>query len=175
MQQPMEKIERATSNFAEARTALAELIAAVQSEIEAAKRINLPAIRKAVARAAERKQALTELLNDSRALFEKPKTRVLHGVKVGFQKQPGAIEIADEEATLARIKKMFGDQEDVLAQLIKTTEKPIKDALGELSGDQLKKLGVKVTDDTDKVVIKPADSEVDKIVDALLKGAGEDE
>jgi phage host-nuclease inhibitor protein Gam len=171
----MEKIERATSNFAEARTALADLIMSLQNEIEAAKRINLPAIRKAVARAAERKQVLTELLNDNRPLFEKPKTRVLHGVKVGFQKQPGSIEIADEEATLARIKKMFGDQEDMLAQLIKTTEKPIKDALGELSGDQLKKLGVKVTDDTDKVVIKPADSEVDKIVDALLKGTEDGE
>lgn len=175
MQQPMEKIERATSNFAEARTALADLITSLQNEIEAAKRINLPAIRKAVARAAERKQVLTELLNDNRDLFEKPKTRVLHGVKVGFQKQPGSIDIADEAATLARIKKMFGDQEDMLAQLIKTTEKPIKDALGELSGDQLKKLGVKVTDDTDKVVIKPADSEVDKIVDALLKGTEDGE
>lgn len=168
--QPMEKIERATSSFAEARTALADLISQLNAEIEAAKRTSLPAIKKAVARAAERQQVLTELLNEHHTLFVKPKTRVLHGVKVGFQKQPGAIEIVDEMKTLALIKKMFSDQEDMLALLIKTTEKPIKDALGDLSGDQLKKLGVKIADDTDKLVIKPADSEVDKIVDALLKG-----
>jgi hypothetical protein len=173
--QPMEQIERASGSFAEARTKLAELIAQLNDEIEAAKRINLPAIRKAVARAAEKQAALVELLKENPDLFKKPKTRVLHGVKVGFQKQPGAIEIADEAATLVRIKRMFDGQGSMLSLLIKTTEKPVKDALGELSGDQLKKLGVKVTDDTDKVIIKPADSEVDKVVDALLKGAGDEE
>jgi hypothetical protein len=100
---------------------------------------------------------------------------MLHGVKVGYQKQPGAIEIADEADTIERIRKMFADNKNMLRQLIKTTEKPIKDALSGLSGEKLQKLGVKVTEDTDKVIIKPADSEVDKIVDALLKGATDSE
>ena len=69
---------------------------------------------------------------------------------------------------------MFADDQDALALLIKTTEKPIKDGLSALPADKLKKLGVKVTDDTNKIVIKPVDSEVDKIVDALLGDAEEE-
>lgn len=167
-------IERATQAYAEARGTLAAHVQDLNSEIEQAKRSKLAAIRRAVARAAEKQAELNALLVDNRALFNKPKTRVLHGVKVGFQKQPGVIEIADEAATLARIKKMFSDDQEMLDLLIKTTEKPIKDALGELPGEKLKKLGVKVTDDTDKVIIKPADSEVDKIVNALLAGVTEE-
>lgn len=98
-------------------------------------------------------------------------TRMLLQTQGVYQKQPGAIEIDDEALTIKRIKKLFADQEDMLQQLIKTTEKPVKDALGGLSGDQLKKLGVRVAEDTEKIIIKSADSEVDKIVNALLKGA----
>lgn len=171
----LQEIERAALAYADARTLLASHVQTLNDEIEKAKRTRISLIRRAVARAAEKQADLQALIADSRALFAKPKTRVLHGVKVGYAKQPGALEIADEEATLARIKKLFADDEDMLQQLIKTTEKPIKDALGELSGEKLKKLGVTVTNDTEKVVIKPADSEVDKIVDALLKGATEGE
>jgi DnaJ-domain-containing protein 1 len=171
----MQDIERATQAFAEARITLATHVTELNDLINAAKREKLAAIRRAVARASEKQAALTELITDNRALFERPKTRVLHGVKVGYQKQPGAIEIANEEATIERIKKMFAEDRFTVRLRIKTTEKPIKDAMGMLSGDQLKKLGVKVTDDTDKVIIKPSDSEVDKIVDALLKGSAEEE
>lgn len=170
----LNEIERAAQAYADARSTLTAHVQELNNEIELAKRGRLAAIRRAVARAADKQSELSALIADNRALFDKPKTRVLHGVKVGYQKQPGAIEIADETATLERIKKMFAEDREMLEQLIKTTEKPIKDALGELSGDKLKKLGVKVTDDTDKVIIKPADSEVDKIVDALLKGATEE-
>jgi phage host-nuclease inhibitor protein Gam len=169
------EIEKATQAYAETRASLVALVTELNDEINMAKRGKVSAIRRAVNRTAEKHDALMAMLKDNQVLFAKPKTRVLHGVKVGFKKQPGAIEIADEAATLARIKKMFDEDAATLALLIKTTEKPVKDALGNLSGDQLKKLGVKVTSDTDKAIINPVDSEVDKIVDALLAGATEDE
>ena len=40
---------------------------------------------------------------------------------------------------------------------------------------ELKKVGCTVVDAGDAVVIKPTDSEVDKLVDTLLKGATETE
>jgi arsenate reductase-like glutaredoxin family protein len=166
-------IEQAAKRFSEARTALASLVTELDDEIATVKKARLTAIKHAVARASERHDTLYALIDESKSLFEKPKSRVLHGVKVGFKKKPGAINIADEEATIRRIKKMFSDDEQMLAVLIKTKETPSKDALGELSADQLKKLGVAIANDSDMVVIKPVDSEVDKIVDALMDDATE--
>lgn len=170
----LEEIEHATQAYANARSNLAELVAALNVELEQAKRDKLPAIKCAVSRTTKKYDALLMLLHDNAALFKKPKTRVLHGIKIGYQKQPGIVEISDEAATLLRIKKMFDADKAMLAQLIKTIEKPIKDGLASLSGAQLKKLGVNVTEDIDKVVIKPIDGEVDKIVGVLLKGASDE-
>jgi hypothetical protein len=171
----LQEIEKAAQIYAEARTSLTALVTELNDKINEEKRIRLRAIKRAVAQAGEKHDLLMVMIKDSRELFAKPKSRVLHGLKVGYKKQPGAIEIADEAATVARLKKMYEDDAAALALLIKTTETPIKDALGELSGDKLKKLGVKVTNDTDKAFIKETDGAIDKIVDALLKGATEEE
>jgi hypothetical protein len=72
---------------------------------------------------------------------------------------------------VARIKKHLPEQADVL---IKLKETPVKDALAQLSAAELKKLGVTVSEAGDQVVVKPVDSEVDKMVDALMKEAGEE-
>lgn len=66
------------------------------------------------------------------------------------------------------IKKYFPDQADVL---ITTTEKPVKEALNGLTAAELKKLGISVINGDEAIFIKPADSAVDKLVDALLKEA----
>ena len=47
-------------------------------------------------------------------------------------------------------------------------------ALGDLLADELKKLGISVTEGGDAIFIKPVDSAVDKLVDALLKEATEE-
>ncbi|KAF1043227.1 MAG: hypothetical protein GAK35_02319 [Herbaspirillum frisingense] len=167
-------IEAAAKTYAESRTKLSELVTELNDLMTAAKRSKLGAIKRAVARTAEYHQALFNLVEGNPDLFAKPKSKVLHGVKVGYAKQPGAILIANEEDTLKRLKAMFADDPAALALLIKTTEKPIKDGLGELPADKLKKLGVTVTNDTNKVVIKPVDSEVDKLVEELIQGAVEE-
>jgi hypothetical protein len=174
MMQSMNEIEVAAKRYTGARAVLKLLVMELNGEIEAVKKARLTAIRNAVARAAERHDALFALVDGGRSLFEKPKSRVLHGVRVGFVKKPGAIDIGDEDATLKRIKKMFADDEQTLALLIKTKETPIKSGLGELTADQLKKLGVAVTNDADVPFIKPVDSGVDKLVQALLDDATEE-
>ena len=60
-----------------------------------------------------------------------------------------------------------------LKDLVKITETPIKSALSKLSGDELKRLGVTVEDAGDEVTIKPLDSDIDKIVAALLDDKGD--
>ena len=89
---------------------------------------------------------------------------------MGFQKQKGTIEYADEEKTLALIHKVFGKD---AAAYIRTTEKPDLKMIGEMPASELKKIGCTITNDTDQVVIKPTDSAIEKTVAALLKDATE--
>jgi len=170
----LDTISKRAESFAAARQLLAERVTALNDGMAQLRRQHIAGIRRALNKAAEAEAELRELVQASQAAFTKPRTRVFSGVKVGFIKGKGVINIPDAAAVIARIKKHLPDQADIL---INTTEKPVKDALAQLDGADLKKLGVTLTDAGDQVVIKPVDSEVDKMVDALLKdaaGTGED-
>ncbi len=161
-------IERKTKDYADARTVLSDRVQRLNDEIEAAKRRLLPGIKKAVEIAAEKKADLTWALMDSANLFVKPRTIVVCGIKVGLEKGKGKIEIPkeDEEKVVRLIEKYFPEQADVLIQ---TKKKPAKKALSGLTVAELKKLGITVEETGDQVVIKGTDSDVDKLVKALLK------
>ena len=59
--------------------------------------------------------------------------------------------------------------------MIRTVEEPVKDALAQLPAADLRKLGVQVEEAGDHVYIKAADSDVDKLVAAILKEGAVDE
>jgi phage host-nuclease inhibitor protein Gam len=162
------EIEASTKSYADAHALVADRVGSLNDEVEQIKRRRLAGIRTAVAAAIDQKSVLLAALDESAELFVRPRTVVFHGIKVGFQKGKGGIEWDDDEQVLKLIRKHFPDQ---LEALIKTTEKPVKDALSNLPAADLKKLGITVVDTGDQVVIKPADSDVDKIVTALLKEA----
>lgn len=162
------EIEKSTRRYADARGQLAEIVAGLNHEIEALKRKALPLIKASVNRTAEREAELRALIEASPALFTKPRTVIFHGIKVGFQKGKGTLEIPDPEDTLARIRRMFAEE---AGNYIAVKESPSKGALINLSAAELKKLGCLVSDTGDEVVIRPTDTAVDKIVDALLKDA----
>jgi hypothetical protein len=164
----LDSISKQADAFAAARTLLAERVTALNDGMAQLRRQHIAGIKRALAKAAEAEAALRELVQANPAAFAKPRTRVFNGVKVGFQKGKGVLNIPDVAAVIARIKKHMPDQADLL---IATTEKPVKDALAQLDGADLKKLGITITDAGDQVVVKPVDSEVDKLVDALLKDA----
>lgn len=166
-------IESCAATYAEARRALSSAVENLNTEIESLKRRALPRIRRLVNGAAEQKAMLSAAIQINAADFASPRTVVLHGIKLGFRKGNGGIEWDDDETVVKLIRKHFPD--DSADLLIKTTEKPIAKALAELDVATLKKIGCRVEATGDVVVIKPADSEVDKIVNALLKGATEDE
>lgn len=167
----MQQIELAAKAYADTRGALAAVVAALQDEIDQVKKKYLRSIRDKVAKAAERHAELRELIDEGSALFEKPRTRVLHGVKVGYGKGKGKVTFADGDKVCSLIRKHLEDQVDLL---IITSEKPNKEALAMLDGAVLKKLGVEVTGTGDAIVIKDAAGEVDKLVEALLEGATEE-
>lgn len=162
------EIERAAKKFSEARDYLATIVTTMNEGIETIKRENIKRLKKAVVNAAEEHDALKALIEDSKASFVKPRTATFHGIKLGFQKSKGKIDWADADQVVKLIKKHFPEQADVL---IATTEKPVKEALNRLTAAELKRVGCNVTEGGDMVLIKPADSAVDKMVEALLKDA----
>jgi len=159
-------IERLTKAFADGREQLAQRVKSLENEITAIKRRRLQGIKSMVNLVLEKQADLKAALEDSRGLFTKPRTMIFHGVKIGFQKAKGKISWADDDQVIKLIKKHLPDQADIL---IKTTEKPVKEALQQLSASDLKKIGVTVEETGDQVVIKSTDSEIDKFVDTLLK------
>lgn len=167
----IEQIETSAKAHAQAREKLTELVTALQDGIDALKRSHMAKLKAAVNKAADTSDELLQLVNESPELFVKPKSVVFHGIRLGYQKEKGKIEFDDPDLVIKLIKKHLPDMADTL---IATTEKPSKEALNDLTAEQLKKIGVTVTRDSDVVFIRAADSDVDKMVNALLKGATEE-
>ncbi|MCU7886720.1 MAG: hypothetical protein KZQ82_21235, partial [Candidatus Thiodiazotropha sp. (ex Lucinoma annulata)] len=101
--------------------------------------------------------------------FKKPRTRVFEGIQVGLRKSSGLLKFTPKK-TIPAIKRHLPDQQDVL---IKTEEKVVSKAINNLSASDLKKIGVRVIPGTDQVVIKPTDSEINKLIDAWLSDLSE--
>ena len=171
MSTALETITKAAEVHSQARSLLSERVTALQAAQAALHREHLPAIKRALTKAAESEAKLRALVEDHPECFVKPKTHVLAGIKVGYAKGKGALSFDDADSVVARIKKHLPEQADVL---ITTIEKPAKDALNGLTAAELKKLGISVTEGGDAIFIKPVDSAVDKLVDALLKEATEE-
>ena len=166
----MREIEQLTERLAEKRGELQQLVMDTQAAMEAAMRASLPALRRLVASVATLQDKVKEAVQAEPELFEKPRTQTFAGIRVGFRKLTGKMEIEDEELVVRLIEKHFADQADVL---IKTTKKPVKEALAQLSAAELKKLAIEVSDTGDVVMVKPVDGAAEKILKALLKGAEE--
>jgi len=168
----LEQIAKATRQFADARRELSALVDATNRRMRLIYEDNLPQIRKLLARATDSRAALETLILAAPELFARPRTIVVHGVKIGLRKGKGGLEWDDEENVVRLIKKIFPDQAEVL---IRTTEQPVKNALAELPASDLKRLGVTVEETGDVPVVQPADSVVDKVVKAFFKSTSSEE
>jgi len=165
------EIEARAKQYADARETLAEIVSNLNAGIEALKRGAMPDIKRAINRASTHHDRLRTLIEDAPGLFAKPKTRVFSGIKCGYAKGKGKLQWKDPDQVVRLIEKHFPEQADVL---INVTKKPAKDALNNLPAGDLKKLGIDVVEGGDAIFIKPTDSAVDKMVDALLEEATED-
>lgn len=166
MNEDMIEIEAAAGEYAKARENLSNLVSNLQDELQAIQRRRLPAIRRAVQKAAEREDCLRNLVGDNPHLFQRPKTVVLHGVKLGYQKGKGKIALTDEDQTIRLIRRHLCEQAEVL---IVVKERVNKAALKDLPVADLKRIGCGVEEAGDEIVIRSTDSQVDRIVEALLK------
>jgi phage host-nuclease inhibitor protein Gam len=159
-------IELQARNYANAREKLATTVACLNDELDDVKKKYLARIRAQVAEAKTVQAGLRALIEAAPELFVKPRTVILHGIKVGYRKATGKIEFDDADQVVKLIRKHFPEQFDVL---VKIEETPVKKALANLTAAELKKLGIEVSDSGDEVEIRDTAGDVDKLVAALLK------
>lgn len=165
----MDQVKEAAKLYADNRELLALRVANLHTEIEELKRKHMPEILEAAGDTANVKETLAALIDESRELFAKPRSVIISGIRVGLKKGSGKNEIEDEEATIRLIHAHMPKKDWPL--YIKTVEKVIKKPLEDLDGVTLKKIGVKVEGTGDVILIKATDSDVDKLVNAMLKEA----
>lgn len=162
------EIDQLARMYADAQTDLDALTNELKSEIDRAVRARWSELRRATTRAAERYEALLASVADARGAFERPKTRILHGVRVGFMKSKDQVQVLNAENTCALIKRLFPEQQDVL---IATEERPVMAGIEQLGNDELKAIGCRRVVGGDAPFAKMAETELDKVVAALMKGA----
>lgn len=162
------EIDLLARQYADAQIDLDSLTNKLKIVIDAAVRERWQELKRATTRAAERYEALYAAVCEAKSAFDQPKTRILHGIRVGYRKVKDSIQVLNDDNTCALIKKLLPDQQDVL---ISTTERPVMSALEQLEDDQLKRIGCRRVTGKDEPVAKLADTDLDKIVAALMKGA----
>jgi len=159
-------LETLTREFAQRHRAVCRIADEVHGEMERLKARHLNALREAVRHARDTRVQLEAEIQAHPELFDRPRTVIMHGVKIGLTKAKGRLDIADEKATIAKIQETFGPNATTFLHL---TVSPNKTALGELPGKVLKKLGVTVAETGDIAVIKPASGDLEQFLNLLLK------
>lgn len=165
----MTEIENLAHDHAVAINALAAKVSEVNAEIEAITKKASARIQKLVAVCIETRSNLVYEIENNTDLFEKPRTQVLSGIKVGFVKGKDTIAYVDDaDKTCALIAKHYPDMAEAL---VKTKCSPVVSAIQNLPPEKMKKIGVTVVPGTDDVVATPTDGAVHKLVAAHLKQA----
>jgi hypothetical protein len=164
---PLARIEARAGAYRIAHDALTEVVTLIHDEQEQVKRRYLRCLKTLVGQSAEALNALLAEIEANPDVFTKPRSRVMSGIKLGYRKGTGKVLFDDAAKVVERIRKLLPDQVDLL---VKVTEEPIKSGLATVDANVLKRLGVTVEATGDVVFVKVADSEIDKLVSALLDG-----
>ena len=170
-------MQRRAEALSQARETLSELLRVMNAEIETIKQGSIAQIRAAGRKVAAEHNKLAELIAAHPDLFDRPRTHVVAGLKYGLQKQRGRMSWTCDTKLCERIHALTASGDLTAEQealLINTTEKPVAKALEKLDAKLLKRLGVTVAADTDEVLIKSVDGEVEKAVNAIIKDITKD-
>ncbi len=164
------EIEKLAGDYAASSRALAAQVQKFQDQVEKIKREFLAKVRPAAEQTAQDRALLSAAIQQNPGLFVRPRTFVLHGIKLGLQKQKGELTIADEATTIRLIRRLFPEEAETLVQV---KESVIKSALNNLPVGDLKKIGVTIGHDTDAVLIKSTVGDVEKFVSKLIADAAD--
>ncbi len=166
-------LELACEDLRASRDALATHLGLLEQAIQRVKRDHLPTVRRHVAAAAAAEAAVRHAAESARDRFDPPapRTRLYHGIKVGFEKGRGRLVIGDATTTCALIRKHHQDDWD---RYIAVSEAPIRASLATLDAKSLAAIGVRLEGTEDRLVLRDAIGEVDRLIDSMLAALRED-
>jgi hypothetical protein len=168
---PNHPLYKKTEAYANSYGLLKQALDELNEEVLRIKKRHMPFIKKYVDRLSSDHANLKTAIEAAPEFFVKPRTLNFFGIKIGFQKGRGGIAFEDAGRVVTLIKKHFPDQAE---QLVVVKETPAKDVLAQLSAQDLKKLGCHIVDADDQVVIKSTLSDIEKMVETLLKEADDE-
>lgn len=150
--------------YLEARGRLALQVVRIRDRrLKYTKRL-MPGLTDRAGDASARREELVELLGEHRDRFEKPRTRTLEGLKIGWRKPPRKLGVPDPGRTVQLIRKLMPDREKAL---VKVTETVPVSGLKNLDDEELEAIGVTIEQPPDLPVVKMAKDSLDKQVEAI--------
>lgn len=160
-------VERACAQYEAECNGLEEMIGELNADLEAVKQKHLGAIKRRASAIARSEAEITQMIEAAPDLFTKPKTQILHGVKVGLTTSKGKLEFDDddEEAVIKRIRAKLADRID---ELIRIREQVNKDAVKRLPAIDMAKIGCRIDGAGDVVVLKRVAGDVERLVDKMI-------
>lgn len=173
----LEKLQAAALQLSHHTDALREELMLLDAELSAAKAAHMLTIRSLTRSVIKRQAELAEGIKARPELFDKPRTLIVEGIKFGLRKQPGRMSWGDDEQLLKRIDDLFAKGTISPAQhelVVETRYNVVAKGLEKLDASTLKRLGVTVEADSDAVEIKSVDSDVERMVKAIIKDAMKD-
>lgn len=148
-----------------ARADLRAVTEELQAQLDAIRQGALDMMRAAIKDFRNQSSVLATLVESNPAMFEKPKSRTLHGWHIGFRKKPGRICVPDEAQTLDLIRTHLPELAQVL---IVQHEAVAKAPLNQLTPDQLKLIAVEVVDDSEQAFCKSVGDDVETLLNTVL-------
>lgn len=174
----LDLIRGAAKALSAARAKLSASVGRLHLGIKKLEQRHLPIIRRHVGVVADAHANLDALLKGAPELFKEPRSITEAGIKVGYQAHKASITMPRKAEELQKlvtaIRRDFTPAEIEVLGLVKTVELPVGEKILEhLSEKQIKKLGLAYEPAGEHILIKPADSAVDKTVAKLLEVATE--
>ena len=165
-------IERLAAAYARALADVERRKGELETEIAALKRRHKRGLDSLMNLARATRAELKAAVEAAPELFRRPKTRVLHDIRVGWVKGKGKLCFANPAAVVAAIRRLFPDRAPAL---VKVTEAPVRAALARLPAADLKRLGISVEDTAEAPVAEATKSDIEKWINARMAGPDEDE
>jgi phage host-nuclease inhibitor protein Gam len=174
----IEKIEVATKAFAAQRTAVISDAACMQLELDAVHKRYAPKLRGQVEQLMKLQAELTEAIEANTDLFpDGSKTRVIEGIKVGFQAGKATLAGVDPTVTVVKLEllrdraKDANDRERLerIAAALMYQPKLNDAGLRKLTPEEMQEAGISLQPGAQSVLIKPADGDAYKAVEATIK------
>jgi hypothetical protein len=173
----LEQLQRTATTLSQHRDDLRAELLLLDAEVTAAKAAHMKAIHTITRRLVKSQAELSAGILANPSLFTKPRTFITEGVKFGLRKQVGKMHWDNDAKLLNRLDDLFYKNDITREQYdmaVETKYSLVVKGLEQLDAKLIKRLGITIDADSDAVEIKSVDSEVEKMVKALLKEAAQD-